>query len=72
MRRRIYPNATTGTGLHGAGPIVLAQRRGIEPGESDTITWDALEKLGWSFYDGPAKTDERGYVVHGSDPGRGL
>lgn len=66
--RRIYPNATTGTGLSGtglsgAGPLVLAQREGLKPGEADEPTCNSLLKLGWQPYDGPAVTNDRGYII---------
>jgi len=71
-RRRIYPNALTGTHIAGAGKSVKSQRGGLAPGESDPTTWDALERAGWSVYMGPAQTDPQGFVVKGSDPERGL
>jgi len=66
--RRLYPNATTGTGIKSAGPLVLQVRDGLVDGEADPRTWDALRKLGWVEYEGPAVTDERGYIVPDSDP----
>jgi hypothetical protein len=66
MRKRIYPNARTGTYLQSAGEIVKMQRAGLNPGQADTITWNALIKLGWTIYDGAGQTDERGYVIPGT------
>ncbi len=66
QRRRIYPNPQTGTCLHGPGPLVLKLREGLEPGQPDSMTWEALKKLGWTEYRGPAQTDERGYIITGT------
>jgi len=68
QQKRIYPNAMTGTGLSGAGLLVASQREGLEPGQSDQTTWNALVQLGWIPYNGPAKTDERGYVIPSTMP----
>ena len=68
LRKRIYPNAMTGTHIGSAGPIVKATRQGAEPGQPDSVTWDCLERLGWTVYTGPAETDERGYIIPGTDP----
>lgn len=72
QRKRIYPNQQTGTHMSGAGKIARKQREGLAPGQPDMVTWEALLKLGWTEYRGPATTDERGYIVPGSDLGRGL
>lgn len=72
MKRRIYPNAKTGIRIATAGPAVKAQREGYREGESDPITWSALQRLGWTPYDGPAQTDENGYIIRGTDPRSGL
>lgn len=72
QRHRIYPNATTGTRQETAGSIAKKTREGYSEGQADPTTWDALKRLGWTDYDGPAKTDERGYIVRGSDPERRL
>lgn len=63
QKRRLYPNAKTGTGFSGAGVLAMRQREGLEVGQLDQVTWNALVKLGWVVYDGPAKTDEYGYIV---------
>lgn len=68
MRRRIYPNAKTGTAIEKAGPLVQALRANLQPGQPDMMTWMGLKKLGWTEYAGPGVTDERGYIVPGSDP----
>jgi len=68
MRMRIYPNLTTGAGIRAAGSLVVRQREGYEPGEADPVTWSALKRAGWVEYDGPAQTDERGYIIPGTDP----
>lgn len=65
-RRRIYPNPRTGTGIEGAGPIVKQQRRELEPGQPDQITWQALLRLGWVVYDGPGQVNDRGFVIPGT------
>jgi hypothetical protein len=67
-KRRLYPNARTGTGIQTVGPVTREQRRGLQPGQADDVTWECLKKMGWVEYDGPATTDERGYIVPGSDP----
>jgi hypothetical protein len=68
MRRRLYPNARTGTGIDNAGSIIKDQRRHLGPGVPDSMTWEGLLKLGWTEYNGPAETDNLGYIVPGSDP----
>jgi hypothetical protein len=67
-RRRLYPNGLTGAYISTAKGAVLTQREGLKPGEADTLTWEALVKSGWTPYDGPAKTDDRGWIIPGSDP----
>ena len=66
--RRIYPNARTGTGMKTAGPLVREQRAGYEEGQADPVTIQCLIELDWKPYDGPALTDERGYIIRGTDP----
>lgn len=68
MRRRLYPNARTGTGISTAGNVVQSQREGLKPGQADDVTWNTLAKMGWVEYTGPAQTDERGYIIPGTDP----
>ena len=68
MKQRIYPNARTGAGIDTAGEGVKAQRAGLEVGQPDMTTWINLKKLGWTEYAGPARTDERGYIIAGTDP----
>lgn len=71
QRRRIYPNPQTGAHLHAAGSLVATQREGLAVGQPDAITWEALKRLGWTEYRGPSTTDERGYIIPGSDLGVG-
>lgn len=72
MKRRIYPNARTGAGMETGGSLVQKLRNGLKVGEGDATTRDALRRLGWVDYDGPGQTDERGYIIPGTDIARGL
>lgn len=68
QRRRLYPNATTErTASNGRG-VLTPFRDGLVAGEPDLQTWGVLWLFGWRPYTGPAKTNDRGYIVGGSDP----
>lgn len=68
MHARIYPNPLTGHFQSPVGSVFHHQRRGLKRGEADAITAQALMKMGWRLYSGPAVTDDRGWIVPGSDP----
>lgn len=70
-KQRIYPNARTGAGISRAGTTVKTLRDGLDEGTPDEVTWLGLKKLGWTEYEGPARTDERGYIIPGTDPDLG-
>lgn len=63
QRKRIYPNPQTGAHVQTAGSLVTKEREGLAVGQPDSLTWEALKKLGWTEYRGPAQTDERGYII---------
>lgn len=65
---RLYPNARSGAGIDTAGELVKTWRAGLSVGEPDVPTWINLKQLGWTEYTGPARTDERGYIIAGTDP----
>lgn len=68
-KTRIYPNPSTGVeGNQEVGPVFAVQRGGLSRGQADAVTMAALLKLGWKQYEGPARTDDRGWVIPGTDP----
>lgn len=69
-KNRIYPNAMTGMNQGDTRNSSNRRRRELEdkkPGEADLMTITALKNAGWTDYDGTAQTDNRGFVVPGTE-----